>query len=70
MAASIFLRSARSRQFHQASLSAYRSWAGNAKPSISSFKPNKWLNAARPFSSRAMGSDVIGVDLGTTNSCV
>ncbi|GKD93606.1 heat shock 70 kDa protein, mitochondrial [Tanacetum coccineum] len=31
---------------------------------------NKWLNAARPFSSRAMGSDVIGVDLGTTNSCV
>ncbi|PWA88557.1 hypothetical protein CTI12_AA083170 [Artemisia annua] len=70
MAASIFLRSARSRQFHRASLSAYKSLAGNAKPSISSFKANKWLNAARPFSSRAMGSDVIGVDLGTTNSCV
>lgn len=30
----------------------------------------KWENAARAFSSKPAGSDVIGIDLGTTNSCV
>jgi molecular chaperone DnaK len=33
-----------------------------------------WLrgltNATRSYSSKAAGSDVIGIDLGTTNSCV
>ncbi|KAK1433190.1 hypothetical protein QVD17_10098 [Tagetes erecta] len=70
MAASFLLRSAKRCDFQLASLSAYRSLAGNAKPSISSFLGNKWSTAARSFSSRALGSDVIGVDLGTTNSCV
>ncbi|KAJ9562478.1 hypothetical protein OSB04_007638 [Centaurea solstitialis] len=70
MAASILLRSTTRRAFQSASLSAYRSVAGNAKTSISSFMINKWSHAARPFSSRALGNDVIGIDLGTTNSCV
>ncbi|KAH9295073.1 hypothetical protein KI387_038661, partial [Taxus chinensis] len=30
----------------------------------------KWTAAARAFSSKGAGSDVIGIDLGTTNSCV
>lgn len=30
----------------------------------------RWGNAARAFSSKGAGSDVIGIDLGTTNSCV
>lgn len=30
----------------------------------------RWENAARVFSSKPAGSDVIGIDLGTTNSCV
>ncbi|KVH92375.1 heat shock 70 kDa protein, mitochondrial-like isoform X2 [Cynara cardunculus var. scolymus] len=70
MAASIFLRSTRRREFQSASLSAYRSVAGNVKSSVSSFMTNKWSTAARPFSSRPLGNDVIGIDLGTTNSCV
>jgi len=30
----------------------------------------RWGNAARAFSSKGAGGDVIGIDLGTTNSCV
>lgn len=30
----------------------------------------RWTAAARAFSSKGAGSDVIGIDLGTTNSCV
>lgn len=30
----------------------------------------RWASAARAFSSKAAGSDIIGIDLGTTNSCV
>ncbi|KAH7427475.1 hypothetical protein KP509_10G045700 [Ceratopteris richardii] len=30
----------------------------------------KWLDIARAFSSKAAGGDIIGIDLGTTNSCV
>jgi hypothetical protein len=29
-----------------------------------------WTAASRAYSSKAAGSDVIGIDLGTTNSCV
>ncbi|KAG0452749.1 hypothetical protein HPP92_025413 [Vanilla planifolia] len=29
-----------------------------------------WTRLARPFSSKSAGNDVIGIDLGTTNSCV
>ncbi|RWR82888.1 heat shock protein, mitochondrial [Cinnamomum micranthum f. kanehirae] len=31
---------------------------------------HKWASLARPFSSKPAGNDVIGIDLGTTNSCV
>ncbi|PWA37662.1 hypothetical protein CTI12_AA588220 [Artemisia annua] len=92
MAASIFLRSARSRQFHRASLSAYKSEKENMlyccfvsfySLQILQIKIMHVTGLCIVFthitivlmhlmlnSSRAMGSDVIGVDLGTTNSCV
>jgi molecular chaperone DnaK len=31
---------------------------------------SKWGNFARPFSAKSAGNEVIGIDLGTTNSCV
>ncbi|CAL5434245.1 unnamed protein product [Camellia sinensis] len=31
---------------------------------------HKWASLARPFSSKPAGNDVIGIDLGITNSCV
>ncbi|XXG56714.1 hypothetical protein AAC387_Pa03g4057 [Persea americana] len=30
----------------------------------------KWASLARPLSSKAAANDIIGIDLGTTNSCV
>ncbi|CAN1265616.1 Heat shock 70 kDa protein, mitochondrial [Linum perenne] len=51
MAAAVLLRRA----------AAYRSLAGNLKPTWS---------LSRAFSSKPAGNDVIGIDLGTTNSCV
>uniref|UniRef100_A0A803MC89 Uncharacterized protein n=1 Tax=Chenopodium quinoa TaxID=63459 RepID=A0A803MC89_CHEQI len=45
--------------------------AGNATPSLSSpFMAQRLSNLVRPFSARPAGNDVIGIDLGTTNSCV
>ncbi|KAL8554864.1 hypothetical protein ACS0TY_002876 [Phlomoides rotata] len=41
---------------------------GNTKPSW--VIGNKWAGLARPFSTKPAGNDVIGIDLGTTNSCV
>ncbi|GFP86850.1 heat shock 70 kDa protein mitochondrial [Phtheirospermum japonicum] len=41
---------------------------GNTKPSWA--LGNKWAGLARPFSTKPAGNDVIGIDLGTTNSCV
>ncbi|GAV86856.1 HSP70 domain-containing protein [Cephalotus follicularis] len=70
MAASVLLRSLRRRELHSASLFAYKSFAGNAKTSLASSPLVKWASLARPFSSRPAGNDVIGIDLGTTNSCV
>ncbi|KAJ8638152.1 hypothetical protein MRB53_012419 [Persea americana] len=40
------------------------SWAAAAAFS------QKWASLARPFSSKAAANDIIGIDLGTTNSCV
>ncbi|CAN4112026.1 unnamed protein product [Withania somnifera] len=31
---------------------------------------SKWAGLARPFSSKPAGNEIIGIDLGTTNSCV
>ncbi|MCO5551263.1 hypothetical protein L7F22_004762 [Adiantum nelumboides] len=42
----------------------------NAASQISSLLSSRWINSSRAFSSKAGGSDIIGIDLGTTNSCV
>ncbi|KNA14176.1 hypothetical protein SOVF_109510 [Spinacia oleracea] len=53
------------------SFPAFKSLAGNASPSLSSpFMAQRLASLVRPFSSRPAGNDVIGIDLGTTNSCV
>ncbi|KAL6012719.1 hypothetical protein ACLOJK_003208 [Asimina triloba] len=45
--------------------------SGNAKSAwAASPLGHKWGIWARPFSSKPAGNDVIGIDLGTTNSCV
>ncbi|MED6168889.1 hypothetical protein PIB30_015947 [Stylosanthes scabra] len=67
MAAAAVLRSLRRRDAASASLSAFRSLTGSAKPA---YVAHKWSSLSRPFSSRPAGNDVIGIDLGTTNSCV
>ncbi|KAF6147360.1 hypothetical protein GIB67_003258 [Kingdonia uniflora] len=52
-------------------ISLDKTLSANAKSSpASSLLGNKWASLTRPFSSRPSGSDVIGIDLGTTNSCV
>ncbi|KAG4971618.1 hypothetical protein JHK85_038039 [Glycine max] len=61
------LRSLRRRDVASASLSAYRSLTGSTKPA---YVAHNWSSLSRPFSSRPAGNDVIGIDLGTTNSCV
>ncbi|KAJ9552262.1 hypothetical protein OSB04_016307 [Centaurea solstitialis] len=66
MATAMLLRSLRRRDLSSAfnSLSgAKSSWAG-------SHLSHKMGMIARPFSSRPLGNEVIGIDLGTTNSCV
>uniref|UniRef100_A0A7N0ZRX0 Uncharacterized protein n=1 Tax=Kalanchoe fedtschenkoi TaxID=63787 RepID=A0A7N0ZRX0_KALFE len=71
MAASFILRSMRQRELHTASFSACRSFTGSLKPAATSNRLFRGLGCvARPFSSRPAGNDVIGIDLGTTNSCV
>ncbi|KAL8554865.1 hypothetical protein ACS0TY_002876 [Phlomoides rotata] len=68
MATAVLLRSLRRREFTSAPLSAFRNFPGNTKPSW--VIGNKWAGLARPFSTKPAGNDVIGIDLGTTNSCV
>ena len=69
MAASVLLRSLRRRELASPSLSAYRALTGNTKSSWNT-SPTGWASLARAFSSKPAGNDVIGIDLGTTNSCV
>ncbi|XWS29627.1 hypothetical protein CRYUN_Cryun24cG0045600 [Craigia yunnanensis] len=68
MAASVLRRALQRRELHSASLFACRSLTVNAKSSLAPLV--RWASMARPFSSRPVGNDVIGIDLGTTNSCV
>ncbi|KAJ4964523.1 hypothetical protein NE237_024462 [Protea cynaroides] len=63
MATSVLLRSLK----RSSSLSAQRCLAGNTK---ALWAGHKWTSLARPFSSKPAGNDVVGIDLGTTNSCV
>ncbi|KAL5174861.1 Heat shock protein, mitochondrial [Glycine soja] len=66
-AATALLRSLRRRDLPSSSLSAFRSLTSGTK---TSYVGNKWASLSRPFSSKPAGNDVIGIDLGTTNSCV
>ncbi|KAL9229523.1 hypothetical protein vseg_004981 [Gypsophila vaccaria] len=63
MASSVFRLAFRRSQLH--------SLVGNVKPtSFPSFTANTWSGMSRPFSSSTTGNEIIGIDLGTTNSCV
>ncbi|MQL87283.1 hypothetical protein Taro_019795 [Colocasia esculenta] len=70
MATSVLLRAVRRREL-SSSLCALRSVSSNAKSSYTAFPlGSKWANLARSFSSRPASTDIVGIDLGTTNSCV
>ncbi|KAJ0443074.1 Heat shock 70 kDa protein [Helianthus annuus] len=70
MATAVLLRSLRRRDVSSASLSAFKSLSG-AKMSVNASHLSQKLGViARPFCSRPLGNEVIGIDLGTTNSCV
>eukprot|EP01018_Ginkgo_biloba_P020842 Gb_12927 [translate_table: standard] len=56
-----------SRQVRQ---TASRSFQSIQSPCHGSLLMQRWASATRAFSSKSAGSDVIGIDLGTTNSCV
>lgn len=65
------LRQALSRGSKAPYVSAYESLIRNAKAPLSAFSPAyRGAGLARAFSSKPAGNDVIGIDLGTTNSCV
>ncbi|EOX98330.1 Mitochondrial HSO70 2 isoform 1 [Theobroma cacao] len=66
MATAALLRSFRRRDVASAPLSAYRCLTSNGKTSGGI----NWASFSRAFSSKPAGNDVIGIDLGTTNSCV
>nr|GMD85886.1 heat shock 70 kDa protein, mitochondrial [Ipomoea batatas]GMD92800.1 heat shock 70 kDa protein, mitochondrial [Ipomoea batatas]GME08204.1 heat shock 70 kDa protein, mitochondrial [Ipomoea batatas] len=44
--------------------------ANSKSPWASSLSAPRWTGLARPFSTRSSGHHIIGIDLGTTNSCV
>ncbi|PPD85562.1 hypothetical protein GOBAR_DD17485 [Gossypium barbadense] len=66
MATAALLRSFRRRDVAASPLSAYRCLTNNGKTSAGI----NWTSFCRAFSSKPAGNDVIGIDLGTTNSCV
>ncbi|KAI3803777.1 hypothetical protein L1987_31939 [Smallanthus sonchifolius] len=70
MATSSLLRSLRRRDISSASLSAFKSLSGSKTSFTGSHLSHKLGVIARPFSTRPLGNEVIGIDLGTTNSCV
>ncbi|XP_023744836.1 heat shock 70 kDa protein, mitochondrial [Lactuca sativa] len=70
MATTALLRSLRRRDLSSASLSAFKSLGGAKQSWVGSHLSQKMGILSRPFSSRPLGNEVIGIDLGTTNSCV
>lgn len=70
MATSMILRSLRRQELHTSSLAAFRSLVGNVKTSPATSPLSRAATGLRYFSSRPLANDVIGIDLGTTNSCV
>ncbi|KAK1417576.1 hypothetical protein QVD17_26705 [Tagetes erecta] len=70
MATAALLRSLRRRDVSSASFSAFKSLSGAKTSFTGSHLSHKLGVIARPFSTRPLGNEVIGIDLGTTNSCV
>ncbi|CAH8353696.1 unnamed protein product [Eruca vesicaria subsp. sativa] len=71
MATAALLRSIRRREVSSAPFSAYKSIQSSGKASLnSSYLGQNLRSFSRAFSSKPAGNDVIGIDLGTTNSCV
>ncbi|KAJ6409382.1 hypothetical protein OIU84_008975 [Salix udensis] len=71
MATAALLRSLRRRDVASSPLAAYRCLTNNVKPSWAPSNLSQNLaGLSRAFSAKPSGSDVIGIDLGTTNSCV
>ncbi|KAF5448396.1 hypothetical protein F2P56_028937 [Juglans regia] len=70
-ATAVLLRTLRRRDVASAPLSSFRSLASNVKPVWAPLKLGyNWASLTRAFSSKPAASDVVGIDLGTTNSCV
>ncbi|KAJ6692301.1 HEAT SHOCK PROTEIN 70KDA [Salix purpurea] len=71
MATAALLRSLRRRDVASSPLAAYKCLTNNVKPSWAPSNLSQNLaGLSRAFSAKPAGSDVIGIDLGTTNSCV
>ncbi|KAL1196270.1 Heat shock 70 kDa protein 10 [Cardamine amara subsp. amara] len=71
MATAALLRSIRRREVASAPFSAYKCLSSNGKLSVNnSYIGQNLRSFSRAFSSKPAGNDVIGIDLGTTNSCV
>ncbi|CAL5074117.1 unnamed protein product [Urochloa decumbens] len=66
MATSLLRRAARQRELASSIGSLRASLQSTCAANVFS----KWGSFARPFSAKAAGNDIIGIDLGTTNSCV
>ncbi|AQK64546.1 Heat shock 70 kDa protein [Zea mays] len=66
MAASLLLRAVRRREL----ASPLGSLGASIQSTCVANVCSKWGSFARPFSAKAAGNEVIGIDLGTTNSCV
>nr|CAD1844492.1 unnamed protein product [Ananas comosus var. bracteatus] len=67
MATSVVLRAMRRRELS----SPLASFSGNIKSTwLASNLGHKFASFARPFSTKPAANDIIGIDLGTTNSCV
>ncbi|KAK6923228.1 Heat shock protein 70 family [Dillenia turbinata] len=57
--------------FQSSSLSSFRYLTGDAKTAAANSPfADRWASLARPFSTKPPGNEIIGIDLGTTNSCV
>ncbi|KAI5384504.1 hypothetical protein KIW84_071487 [Lathyrus oleraceus] len=68
IAATVLLRSFHRRDVASSSYSAFRSLTNDSTKPV--YVSHSWSSLSRSFSSRPTGNDVIGIDLGTTNSCV
>ncbi|CDY44807.1 hypothetical protein Bca4012_047608 [Brassica carinata] len=71
MATAALLRSIRRREVASTPFSAFKClWSTGKASSNGSYHAQNWRSFSRAFSSKPAGNDVIGIDLGTTNSCV